>query len=366
MPYENAVTPLVEPSPDPGRRRVTFLWRPRTPGERAIVLINTVTDRDRHAGDIGRHVMTEIPGTGLLGLTYELDADLRAAYQILPCAEIPATDRRSWLRVLEAALPDPHNPRTVPAQPGRGPSSLLELPLAAAQPYRDRRPGVPEGRIRAAEAAGRRVWVYTPPGFGDGPYPVLVLLDGDTWAGRIGPTLDNLIADRRIPPLVALLPDAVDRPSRLRDMACHEPFVRYLADALLPWAGREWRATADPARTVIAGQSLGGLTSSYAAFLAPERFGNVLSQSGSYWWSDDDPEWLTGRYARAGRLPVRFYVEAGALEWLLVEENRRFAGTLTGRGYDVTYAEYKGGHDPACWIGGLADGLCALAGEWER
>lgn len=364
MPYENMVTPVIEPSRDPAKCRVTFLWRPRTPDERAIVLINTVTDRDRHAGDVSRHVMTEIPGTGLLGLTYELDAELRAAYQILPCTEIPGTDRESWRRVMAAALPDPGNPRLVPPQPGRGPSSLLELPRAVAQPYREPRPGTPEGRIRRAEVAGRRVWVYTPAEYGSGPHPVLVLLDGDVWADRMRPTLDNLIADRRVPPMVALLPDSTDRDSRLRDLACHEPFVRYLTDELLPWAGREWRITADPARTVIAGQSLGGLASSYAAFLAPERFGNVLSQSGSYWWSDADPEWLTRRYAGTDRLPVRFYVEAGALEWLLIEENRRFAQTLAGRGYRVTYSEYQGGHDHACWIGGLADGLAVLAAGW--
>ncbi len=365
-PADHRVTPLVEPSPIPGKRRVTFLWRAGSPGERVVVLINTLTDRDRHAGDISRHVTTEEAGGDLLTLTYELDEDLRASYQILPCTQIPATDRNSWRRVMETALPDPGNPETVPGQLGRGPSSLLELPLAPAQPYRARRPGTPEGRIHEAGVAGRRVWVYTPPGHdaSTGDHPVLVLLDGDTWAGV--PTLDNLIADGRMPPAVAVLPDAVDRPARLRDMACHEPFVRWLADELLPWAGREWGATADPARTVIAGQSLGGLTSSYAAFVAPERFGNVLSQSGSYWWSDEDPEWLTRRYAGAARLPVRFHVEAGRLEWLLLEQNRRFARTLFDKGYDVTYTEYNGGHDPACWLGGLGDGLASLASRWSR
>ncbi len=197
-----------------------------------------------------------------------------------------------------------------------------------------------------------------------GPYPVLVLLDGDVWAGRVAPTMDNLIAEGRIPPTVVLLPDAVDRPTRLREMACHEPFVRHLADDLLPWAEREWGVTGDPGLTVVAGQSFGGLTASYAAFTAPERFGNVLSQSGSYWWSDDDPEWLTRRYERAPRLPVRFHVEAGRLEWMLLAENRRFAEVLAAKGYEVTLTEYNGGHDPACWLGGLASGLSGLAAGW--
>ncbi|MEV4114799.1 enterochelin esterase [Nonomuraea sp. NPDC049695] len=361
---EPDATPLIEPADTPGRCRVTFLWQPTSAGERALVLINTITDRDRHAGDIGGHVMARLPGTDLLHLTYELDAGLRAGYQILPCAELPGTDRDSWLHAMRTAVPDPRNPVTVPASAGRRPSSLLELPQAPPQPYRERRPGIPRGQVTERRLSGRRVWVYTPPGHGIGPYPVVVLLDGDVWAGHIADTLDNLLADGRTPPLVAVMPDSVDRPARLREMACHEPFARHLADELLPWAQREWQATADPGRTVIAGQSLGGLAASYAALVAPERFGNVLSQSGSYWWSDDDPEWLTRQYARAARLPVRFHIEVGTLEWMLLDENRRFAQTLAAHGYEVSLTEYNGGHDPACWLGGLADGLVTLAAGW--
>ena len=38
----------------------------------------------------------------------------------------------------------------------------------------------------------------------------------------------------------------------------------------------------------------------------------------------------------------------------------RMRGVLEGQGYDVTYREYQGGHDYACWRGGLADGLIAM------
>ncbi|MFI6816666.1 alpha/beta hydrolase-fold protein [Nonomuraea sp. NPDC050328] len=375
---------LVEPASTPGRYRVTFRWRPGAAGELAVVLINTLTDRDRHAGDISGHVMRPAAGGEVLEAVYELDGDLRASYQILPCAEVPGTDRASWLRALETAGPDPDNPVLVPASPGRRPSSLLELPGAPAQPYREARPGVARGRMTEHTVAGRRLWTYTPPngpittpapgpaftpsstsaGHGGGPYPVVVFLDGDVWAERIGPTLDNLIAAGRIPPVVAVLPDAVDRPTRLRELACHEPFVRHLAEEVLPWAERELNASPDPQLTVIAGQSLGGLAASYAAYLAPERFGAVVSQSGSYWWSDADPEWLTRQYARSPRRMVRFYVEVGRLEWMLLGENRRFAETLAAQGYEVAFSEFAGGHDPACWLGGLARGLETVGAGW--
>nr|BFE82411.1 hypothetical protein GCM10020093_050120 [Planobispora longispora] len=125
---ENQVTPLIEPAATPGRHRVTFLWRARNEDEKAVVLINTLTDRDRHAGDISAHVMRRTPGDDVLRLTYELEADLRASYQILPCTEVPGTDRDSWLRVMTTALPDPGNPVRVPGSHGRNPPPCWSCP----------------------------------------------------------------------------------------------------------------------------------------------------------------------------------------------------------------------------------------------
>ena len=49
----------------------------------------------------------------------------------------------------------------------------------------------------------------------------------------------------------------------------------------------------------------------------PDVFGNVLSQSGSYFWKpedDEEYEWLPRRYAARERLPVRFSLDVGLLE----------------------------------------------------
>lgn len=54
--------------------------------------------------------------------------------------------------------------------------------------------------------------------------------------------------------------------------------------------------TDDPAQTIVGGGSYGGLAATFAAFQHPELFGNVLSMSGSYWWTPPDEsehEWLT-------------------------------------------------------------------------
>jgi len=75
---------------------------------------------------------------------------------------------------------------------------------------------------------------------------------------------------------------------------------------------------------VIAGASSGGLASSYAAFRHPELFGNVISQSGSYWRSPDtnssvlargvEGEWLTRQFAAEEKKAIRFFIEIGLNE----------------------------------------------------
>ncbi|MFE7121742.1 alpha/beta hydrolase-fold protein, partial [Streptomyces sp. NPDC057654] len=119
------------------------------------------------------------------------------------------------------------------------------------------------------------------------------------------------------------------------------------------------------ARTVLAGQSLGGLMAAHAAVRAPHRFGNALAQSGSFWWPDGpDAEWLTRVIATAeeGRLPVRFHLSAGEQEWVLLPANRRLRDTLREGGHDVRYREFNGGHDYLCWRTELAEGLVHLLG----
>ncbi|WP_411082881.1 enterochelin esterase [Streptomyces sp. cmx-18-6] len=367
--------PLVEPDPEgeADHRLVTFVRRedPERPATHVLALVHTVTDKDRHAGDLAPHLMTRLTGTGVWAISHRLRTDHRASYQFHATAgareDALRADRPSWLKVLDHAEPDPLNTGApLPSRDGRNPASVLELPEAPDQSRTRRRDDVDRGRTLDAEVDGRRITVHLPPGHRPdaGPYALAVLLDGEMWGPvlGVGDIFDNLHADGELPPTVAVLVDTMGR--RMQDLACSAPFVDWLADTLLPWAERECGAGADPARTVIAGQSAGGLTAAFAAFQRPDRFGLALSQSGSFWWPDDERggEWLTGQYAWAERRPVTLHLEVGRQEWMLLEENRRLRNVLRARGYDVRYREFNGGHDYACWRGGLADGLAALLG----
>ncbi|SHG43133.1 enterochelin esterase [Streptoalloteichus hindustanus] len=379
-------TPLVEPiAGDLDHRVVTFLWRDAgTRTSEVLLLANCVTDRSV----LPQSRLTRIPGTDVWHRSYRMSGKWRGSYQFValdePFPDPPAvedansatTGHRMWRMLGLMAEPDPLNHRRLPARWGAPPRSVAELPDAPPQPWAAPRPGAPRGRVETHIVhsghlgADRKVWAYLPPDHDPNvEYPILVLLDGDMWGDAlpIQSTLDNLVAERRLPPLVAVMPDAVDNQTRWRDLGCHDPFLGFLRDDLLPWAARRWRVTDDPARTVIAGQSLGGLTALYAGLRAPERFGNLLAQSASVWWRPDgagEPHWLAGQFAESAPLPLRIHLEVGTQEWILTPATRHLRNVLGDKGYDVSYAEHAGGHDYACWLGSLATGLITLTSGW--
>ncbi|WP_433528281.1 enterochelin esterase [Micromonospora sp. CA-263727] len=359
-------TPLVEPDAD--GYVVTFLWR--DPVAAAVLLhANRLTD----FRDLGQSLMRRLPGTDVWHLSYRMPATWRASYRIGPLTEPLAApgspaipDRAAWRALRAAARTDPLNRMPLRERTGRPPLSVVTLPGAPAQPWLARQRGVPRGTVTTHRVGGHVVRTYLPPGARGRDLPVVVLLDGEVWAadGRLPSTMDNLAHAGRIPPAVVLMVDSGDVPTRTRVLGCDPGFAAFLADDLLGWAADRWPVTADAARTVLAGQSLGGLTAAYAALCAPHRFGAVLCQSPSLWFPGGPAaEWLTGRYADAPARPLRWYLEVGTREWDLIGPVRRFRDVLNGRGYPLTYAEYDGGHDIACWRGSLANGLTALLRE---
>lgn len=365
-------TPLLGPDPLGGADRlaVTFLWR-GAPATRAVqVLPNKLGDPRDPEGNL----MRRAPGTDVWHWTLRLRHDWRGTYDLYvdegggPEPGTPAYWQ--WLRTRRR--PDPYNSLSLPSRWDGSPVPYARLPAAPDASDWLPRTGVPRGRVTehrvpsALPGGRRRVWLYRPVA-ATAELPVLVLLDGEHWGPRLGlgHLLDNLIADGRIPPVAAILPEAVDETTRWAELSCRPGFVTFLADELLPWAARELPLSADPARTVIAGQSLGGLTAAYAAVVAPHRFGNVLAQSGSFWWpAGPDAEWLTRVLAGTPRLPVRFRLSFGTQEWVALPAARRLRDTLASAGYhDATYREFNGGHDYLCWRTELADGLTELLGR---
>ncbi|MEU3212346.1 alpha/beta hydrolase-fold protein, partial [Nocardiopsis alba] len=264
------------------------------------------------------------------------------------------------------------------------PHSVVSLP--EAPPRLRHAPDAPRGTLTrhtlASERLGntRDVWIHRPAREPvDGTWTVAILLDGRTWHDLpLAPLLDGLIADGTLPPMLTVMVDSLDQATRTRELACHDPFVDFLDTELPPWLGELHPVTGDPGRTLIAGQSLGGLTALYAALRRPGRFGRVLSQSGSYWWPNPavtggETERTVRLVREADALPERVHLSAGLHEWALLGANGRVHEALIERGRELglpgdfaNFTEYNGGHDKACWRVDLPHGLIALTEDHAR
>lgn len=374
-------TPLAEPFPaDSGYQIVTFVWRETNP-IRSVMIEWAPFSGPRPQ----EFMMSRIPETDIWFKAMKITKGARFLYRLAPNA-FPG-------RPATALQVDPLNRRRRPLEGDKYEgSSIAVLPGAPAQPWSDERADVPRGKTVQTKFTSsilkneRTVEIYTPPDYAkDGkPYPLMIVFDQGVYTtGKLVPTptiLDNLIADKRISPMMAVLVANPSQEARGTELPCNASFVEFLHTELLPWVRRGYNATTNPADVYAAGSSFGGLASTCAALMKPEMVGNVISQSGSYWWSPNPVDymamtvansenWVAKQFAQSPKLPIRFWLDAGLFEvdlrgrgGAILEPNRHLRDVLIAKGYEVHHYEFAGGHDYLSWRGTLADGLITLAG----
>lgn len=372
-------SPLVEPLDSgggmTGRSVMTFLAR----GARRNVRLL--------GGPSSNHERLERLGTSDVWFkSFVVPNSTRLSYQIAPdVPDFPGTCRECREAILAQLRADPLNRRPWPADAPDpyNQLSLVELPDAPPQPGIDET-AVPAGRFIAERFASRilgnvrDVTVYLPPNVDpkDAGTHLLVLFDGPDYLGRRAPVptmLDRLTGDGSLPPVMAVFIANPSAEARARELPANPAFAAMLADELLPWLGATTGIRPRPDRTVLAGSSYGGLAAVTAALARPERFGNALSLSGSFWWHPDDapperPEHVAGLVGSMARRPVRLFLAAGLFEGTIdgeigiLESTRHLRDVLEAKGYAVSHREYAAGHDHFAWRGALGDGLLALFG----
>ncbi|WP_407182480.1 enterochelin esterase [Citrobacter europaeus] len=372
---------------DNGNYRVTFWWRdPQgTEKESAIhhvwVYITGVTDHHQNATP---QSMRRIDGTNIWCWSVSLSANWRGSYCFIPTArndifapqalgETPDRTalREGWRQLLPQAIADPLNSQRW--QGGRGHAvSALEMPDAPVQPGWDR-PENPDSpavclQWRSARLGNtRRVWVFTTGEAQAESRPLAILLDGQFWAQSmpVWPALTSLTHRGHLPPAVYLLIDAIDTAHRSRELPCNADFWLAVQEELLPLVKTTTTFSDDPQRTVVAGQSFGGLSSLYAGLNWPARFGCVLSQSGSYWWPHRGghqdgtivEQLKSGKVSAQG---LRIVLEAGIREPIIFRANQALYAQLPSAPQSIFWRQVDGGHDALCWRGGLMQGLITL------
>ncbi len=381
--------PLTEPAGDDVL--VTFVW---IGPQRQVSVRGAQLFEDRNAMS---HPMSRVEGTDVWHLGVVAPRGVATVYQYLVDDPFLDADRgdlgllgRLAVEARDRSYADPFNPERLYPQsatiagvgdaPAEQWDSVLELPGIDPAPwFSGPAPPLTAHRL-ASRALGneRTVRVYAPGG--GGPYPLVVLLDGESWVtvARLHAAIDALIGEGALAPAVVAF---VENPrgsmnARMTEMACNSGLTRMLTDELLPLLRGAYDVTGE---VIVGGNSLGGLASAFAAHERPDVFSAVLSVSGSFWWGytpepggwgkDAEPEWLTREIAAAPATPVRFWVDVGSLETgpspLSPGVDQRTASrhlrtVLIAKGNEVSYHEAPGGHDFATFRRSAVRGLRRL------
>jgi iron(III)-enterobactin esterase len=179
-------------------------------------------------------------------------------------------------------------------------------PKYTADPNGKATPGIPKGKVYSFEidANGskvfpgnfqRKVWVYVPMQYVDGTAaPFMVVQDGSYQVDRIRNTLDNLIAQKKVPTLVMVLINPGDANGARRNLEydrVSEDYSRFIETEVLPVIPKrpdiqkdypKLRFTSDPEGRGAIGCSSGAAAAFTMAWLRPDLYRRVLTSSGTF------------------------------------------------------------------------------------
>jgi len=300
----------------------------------------------------------------------------------LATAQTPATP----VKATSAAPQSASGP--APPQPPLGPDSFQHT-------------GVPTGTLSPQLTLNSRIydgmqshyWIYVPAQYDPKtPAALMVFQDGSGYAKRDGDhpalnVLDNLIAQKKIPVMIAVFTDpgdisaspdtptykAVDAYAKkwsrsLKDAmrsteydTVSDRYPRFLRDELLAEVATKYNLRKDSYSRAITGLSSGGICSFNAAWQQPDQFSRVITWIGSFtsiqWHEDpnvpdggqDYPEKILHEPHRN----LRVWIEDGDNDqendrygsWPLA--NLRMANALKLKGYDFRFSFGTGPHAAA-------------------
>lgn len=252
---------------------------------------------------------------------------------------------------------DPRNPLKM----NTAQLNVSVLRMGSARPFPDwqRMPNVTRGRIyehvmNSAQLgfSGRKLWVYTPPGYEHSAgqaYPLLIFQDGQ-WAS--GPlqlpfVADALIKHGRLEPMVVAMIQSGTQQERLQEYVLSDRYYAFTLLELLPFVQTQYRI--DATNLGIGGVAVGAIAAAHAALKNPAVFERLIMISAPLGKGPDQDklEQIVKRFGEAKVLPKRIFQSVGRYEararFIRPAENLR--DILSARGdVDYRFTEIGSGH----------------------
>jgi enterochelin esterase-like enzyme len=303
-------------------------------------------------------------------------------------ATFPQDSRTDYQIVLNDAqeILDPANPRR--RNDGLDYNNVLTMPAFQITDFTRRGKDAPKGAVTDwivfdSQVMGEAIeyQVYTPPNYDAlENLPVLYVTDGERFApdniGAMNAVLDNLIAAKRITPVMAVYiderdPNARQNNRRVNDfLVTPEKFAQFIAQELVPTIDAQYHTDAAPRARVLVGASFGGVFGTYAALRYPDVFGNLAAFSPAYWVLDN-PNGANSSASSGGQRmsdfiarayncaksnvpcpasPQKFFFSSGIPGWDVGDLTPRIE-PLRARGDAVQYLQIQEGHNWGAWSG---------------
>lgn len=234
------------------------------------------------------------------------------------------------------------------------------------------RPGIGRGKVDtityASKEVGtnRKATIYTPPGFSTKKkYPVLYLLHGiggdeKEWlnGGRPQVILDNLYADKKLEPMIVVMPNGRAMPDdravgNIFDSAKVRAFASFendLLNSLIPFIEKKYPVLKDQQSRAIAGLSMGGGQSLNFGLGNPDKFAWVGGFSSAP--NTKTPQELVPNPEDAKKKLKLLFISCGDKD-NLIRISERTHNYLTQQGVPHIYYIEPGVHDFKVWKNGL-------------
>jgi enterochelin esterase-like enzyme len=230
----------------------------------------------------------------------------------------------------------------------------------------------PPGGLSGPGRYERHVWVYIPKQYVPGtPAPFMVVQDGHSYVKRMANIMDNMIAAKRLPAMILIMPDSGGNDAQgsqrgLEYDTVSEVYSNWVEQELLPAVTQRYGVafTTNPDGRATMGGSSGAACAWTMAWFHPERYHKVLSYSGTFVnqaWPPDPKtprgawEYHANLIPKTAKKPIRIWMEVGEKDnrfdnheetwhnWPLA--NNRMADVLKKKGYDYRYVFAMGaGH----------------------
>jgi enterochelin esterase-like enzyme len=229
----------------------------------------------------------QVPGTDFWILKTAFPKDARLDYKVV-------LNGSNWIL-------DPENTNQQWSGVGGGsPNSELCMPDWKEDPVLQTRDNIAHGKVESdilfnSEVLGYQVTysVYWPADFNpSGKLPALYVTDGYEYMhpklGNMVTILDNLLADKKIKPIIAIFIDQrepVNRSNnkRMDELSMNPKYLEFFRTEFIPHIESLYPVQASVSGRAIMGSSMGGLNAAYFAFSKPALFGMAGIQSPAFW-----------------------------------------------------------------------------------